>query len=246
MMKTYIVSYPKSGRTWLRALVGKYLTLRYNLPDRNMLEVSNLTKLIPDFCDIVFTHDNSSWIDKNPTSWDKEQYQNQNVILLKRNVYDIVVSSYFQMTKRDKVFNGTITELLNSEWNIVERICFLYKSWQENSRVAYRYNEITYEEMHDNTTEVLVGVLSMSSKQCPDLDCVQEAVKFCRFEQMQKMEKQNYFKSERLKASNINDPESFKVRNGKVNGYRDYLTFDDMLLIDSKIKNAAERYEKYV
>ena len=36
---TYVLSYPKSGRTWMRALLGKALVDHYRLPSGRLLEL---------------------------------------------------------------------------------------------------------------------------------------------------------------------------------------------------------------
>ena len=41
----YILSYPKTGRTWLRALVGKALVDNYGLPPQRLLETGALTEM---------------------------------------------------------------------------------------------------------------------------------------------------------------------------------------------------------
>ena len=36
-----VVSYPKSGRTWLRVMLSRYFQLRYGIPDRFVLGFDN-------------------------------------------------------------------------------------------------------------------------------------------------------------------------------------------------------------
>jgi hypothetical protein len=44
---------------------------------------------------------------------------------------------------------------------------------------------------------------------------------------MQKLEAAGAFDSNILHPGDVRDPESFKVRRGKVGGYREYLSFED-------------------
>jgi hypothetical protein len=55
----------------------------------------------------------------------------------------------------------------------------------------------------------------------------QEALEFSRFENMQKLEAAGAFDSNILHPGDVRDPESFKVRRGKVGGYREYLSLED-------------------
>ena len=57
--KVAIVSFPKSGRTWLRLLIGRALCQRYGLPESQILDTFALTRaagILPT----VFTHDGTS------------------------------------------------------------------------------------------------------------------------------------------------------------------------------------------
>src|SRR5580765_8163967 len=55
----FLLSYPKAGRTWLRALVGKALVQHYGLPEATLLDTSELTRAagLPI---AVFDHDQSA------------------------------------------------------------------------------------------------------------------------------------------------------------------------------------------
>ena len=61
----------------------------------------------------------------------------------------------------------------------------------------------------------------------PDANIFREALEFSRFENMQKLEAAGAFDSNILHPGDVRDPESFKVRRGKVGGYREYLSADD-------------------
>ena len=54
---------------------------------------------------------------------------------------------------------------------------------------------------------------------------VDEAAAFASFENLRKLEASDFFKNSRLSPRNREDPDSFKVRRGKVGGYLDY--FDE-------------------
>src|SRR5436189_6436864 len=51
-----IVSYGKSGRTWLRVLLSRYYQLRYDLPANRLLQVDNMHALNQAVRRISFTH----------------------------------------------------------------------------------------------------------------------------------------------------------------------------------------------
>ena len=55
-----IVSYGKSGRTWLRVMLSRYLQLQYALPETELLSFDNYRRLNPQAPCIELTHDNTS------------------------------------------------------------------------------------------------------------------------------------------------------------------------------------------
>jgi hypothetical protein len=61
------------------------------------------------------------------------------------------------------------------------------------------------------------------------------AVEFARFDNMRALERKNAFKSARLRPADGADPESFKTRKGKVGGYREYFTDEDLAYLEARI-----------
>src|SRR6476661_4575036 len=53
-----VVSFGKSGRTWLCVLLSRYYQLRYNLPANLLLQNDNMHALNRAVPRIFFTHDN--------------------------------------------------------------------------------------------------------------------------------------------------------------------------------------------
>lgn len=129
--EVYVISYPKSGRTWLRVLVGKALSDQYSLPEEKILETEVMT-INPSIPCTSFTHD--GWDMKNRRKWnemptDRSKYKNNKIILLGRNVKDTLVSAYFQATKRIMVFDGSMSEFLRSEHFGVMKLLKFYEIW---------------------------------------------------------------------------------------------------------------------
>ena len=59
------------------------------------------------------------------------------------------------------------------------------------------------------------------------------------------MEEQNKFKINSLKPTNDADPESFKVRKGRIGGYMEYLSKDDVMFIDKKISDYSFDFSNF-
>jgi hypothetical protein len=237
---TRVISYPKSGRTWLRLLVGHYLVAENSFPEQDAIKCEALVNRahLPK---ISFTHDNADWnsstvipYDQLPTN--KTQYKQHNVIFLHRNIKDTLVSSYFQATKRDKIFKGTLSEFVRNRYFGAKKIFRFNQIWFENQNVPNNFMSLSYEEMHDNTSQSLSTVMRFLGKKRINSNAISVAVEKCSFENMKQAELNNTYESVRLRPGNVDDPESFKLRKGKINGYVDYLTEDDITYIDKIIK----------
>jgi len=76
----------------------------------------------------------------------------------------------------------------------------------------------------------------------PDMTMFHEALEFSRFENMQKLEAAGAFDSKILHPGDVRDPESFKVRRGKVGGYREYLSAEDQAFAASALAKLDVRF----
>ncbi len=103
-----IVSFGKSGRTWLRVLLSRFYQVRCGLPDSALLTFDNFHRRNPAVPKIFFTHDNYLK-DFTGGRENKAPYYAKRVVLLVRDPADVAVSQYYQwkfrMTDRKKRIN---------------------------------------------------------------------------------------------------------------------------------------------
>lgn len=234
----YLISYPKSGRTWLRVLIGKILCEQFKLPDEIMLDTYKVTTAASGILRTQLTHDRSSMNEglryfELPT--DKRKYAGKKVILLTRNIKDALVSCYFQATKRIGKYNGNISEFIRSDRYGVKKIITFYNTWHQNRGVPKEFLHLKYEDMHNNPEEVLYQTMRFLGLYQVEENLIREAVQFASFDNMKVMEKEFLFKQRSMRPANVSDDESFKVRKGVVGGYTSYLSQDDLDFID-KVK----------
>ena len=100
----------------------------------------------------------------------------------------------------------------------------------------------------DNTAAGLQRALAFVGLAAVPADRVAAVVAECSFENMRRMEEEGAAASGRLRAGSPSDPESFKVRRGKVGGYRDYLGDADLRYIEDLMRRelpAAYGYEPH-
>ncbi len=236
----HVISYPKSGRTWLRVLVGRAICRKFDISDRRLLDTLEATS-IAGVLPTEFTHDGSGM--REGTTWlqmvvAKADYRDKKVCVLVRDPRDVMVSCYFQATKRINVYDGPISEFIRCDHLGARRCAAFYRNWCENRSVPREFLLVRYEEMKADTRRVLRGVLEFIGVSGIDQSLLDDAVEYASFENMKKMETSQQFQRQVLKPGDVNDQESFKVRRGKVGGYRDYLNDDDCGFLDQVLVEA--------
>ncbi len=234
----YIISYPKSGRTWLRVLIGKAVCLRYGLPDDLMLDTYRLTAAA-GLLRTRFTHDYSEILTGIPYTalpTQRSEYAGKKVIFIAREIKDLLVSSYFQATKRTGKFDGPISDFIRTDKFGVKKVVTFYNIWHNNRHIPSEFVLLSYEAMHRNPADALVKTLCALSADGIDSATVEQAVEFARFDNMKKMEVDGYFNDPKMRPGDTNDEESFKVRKGRIGGYREYLGQEDIRFIDHTVE----------
>lgn len=242
----YIISYPKTGRTWLRALIGKSLSLLNDIPEKRILntEYMSIASHLPR---TVVTHDGSEMLARrhyrelNP---DKGGYKNKKVLLLSRDVRDTLVSAYFHATKRIKVFEGTISEFIRSEQYGAIKILTFYRQWYEARGLPRDFLFLRYEDLHKTPDTTLMDVLTFLGVKQPPVDVIRSAIEYASFDNLKKAEAENRFSSNILSSTDGNDPQSAKVREGKVGKYSKYLNEEDVKYIDTQMNALGCEFTK--
>lgn len=232
---TFIISMPKSGRTWHRLMVGYYLARIADVDPKNSLKLDSLTKAagIPS---LAYSHNASSFTEKLPPHSkvvaSPVEWQGKRVLLLKRDSRDVLVSSYFHSRFRDGAFDGSISEFVRNPFVGIVKILTAFNRWHENRHLAANFDVVSYEEMKANSTSSLVKSLAFIGVEQPNLKIVEEAVNFTDFKNLQRLERTDYFQSEEMRNSS-NDSRGSKIRSGKVGGFREHLSKEDLSFIEA-------------
>jgi hypothetical protein len=232
---TFLLSYPKAGRTWLRALIGNALVAHYGLPAEHLLDTAALTRAagLPI---AVFRHDGSALRARKP--WqkmrtDRSSYRGSAVVLLARGVHDNLVSAYFQATRR-WTYKGTISAFIRDDRYGVEKLLTFYRIWFMNRHVPARFALLRYEDLHRDTYGSLARVLEFLGADVPEVT-ISEAVERCTFENMRRAETEGLFEDEALRPRRPDDPDTYKIRRGEVGSFVEYLSPEDIAYIDAAV-----------
>ena len=220
----HIVSYPKCGRTWLVVLLSKALELHHGIRLRKPLRLRGYSKPWRSIPYILQHHDGGPEF-KYPEELetDKSEYAGKKVVFMARDPRDVLVSSYFQKTKRNANYEGTLAEYVHERRGGIETIVEFYNLWARNRHVPADFLLLTYEDLHADTAGELRRVLEFIGVTGVGDAVIEAAVEFGRFDNMRQLEARNAMGTSTLAARDKNDPDSYKTRKGEVGGYREYL-----------------------
>ena len=242
VLDAYIVSFPKCGRTWLRLLIGKALSLHFGLDfdDDELIDLEKVTRRIGvDRVPIIGTTHDDRPQRKAPAelSEDKSAYAGKKVVLVIRDLRDVFVSSYFHGTKRSGSLpkDMTFSEYLNFERGGCDTFVRFHNIWWKNRKVPAEFLIVRYEDLHRDTGKELTRVLDfLGIRDVSDAD-LSAAIEYASFESLQKKETGHAFESDKMRPGKEGDPESLKIRKGKVGGYSNYLDADQIAHLDAKL-----------
>lgn len=244
----FVISHPKSGRTWLRVAMGKILFDRYGYKRKDIM--TNNAYGIKNFP--YFHHDHFHTL-KDEKDLFVSFYKDKKVILLIRDPRDTIVSYFFQIIYRKGPFDtfqgNSISDFIRcNKYGILNLIDF-YNFWHENKNVPKDVLIIKYEDMHKNLGKVLKKVFVFFDFKNPSAKEIQDAVKYSSFKSMRKKEEQGYFHGEKLSKLTLSEDvrdkkNALKTRDGKIGGYKKYLSVEDIVFVENCIReNSCPFYQ---
>ena len=227
-----VLSRAKSGRTWVRAMLSRLYQQHYGLEEAQLIEYDNFHRQNAAVPTIYFTHGHYLQERFQSESW-SQAFGRRRVLFLARNPCDVAVSEYFQSTRRasdHKVeLHGVDRDasmfdfVMNAPVGLVSIVDYL-NGWAPVMAGRDNALVVRYEDLRARPEERLFSICQFLGAPFTKEEIV-EAVEFTAFENLKELERKNFFNNHRLTPRNPDDPDSFKVRRGKVGGYADY--FDD-------------------
>jgi hypothetical protein len=237
----------KSGRTWLRVLLNKYLSLHYEVPFL-IEELDGSHESIPRLCydhEISAYYRADSWLERllGKHVVPDRMMREKKVILLFRDPRDVVVSLFFHRTKRSK--NKTslkISDFIRHEKYGIASIVRVQNIWYRRLKHHKSCLWLRYEDIKTDPSNELLRMLSFLGVENINPEFVQQGVTFADFKNMKRMEAKDEFGTPMLRPSDPSDTDSFKVRRGVVGGYVDYLSASDLSYVNRCMASLADFY----
>ena len=214
-MKKEFISYPKSGRTWIRYILVE-------------LGISK---------NIHFHHDTFEFNDGSKPKLDfeidkriKRYSKNDKIVYLERDPRDVMVSLYHQVTGRFKDFfeyEGSISDFIRDDYFGAKNLSKFRSIW---NTVAEQkgFLKITYEECHNDLYKVITNILDYYELDI-NQNKIEEVIKKSSFDNMKELERSQNFSEPWLKPRN----NAYKVREGKVGNYKNNLSSNDIKYLNT-------------
>ena len=240
-----VVSFGKSGRTWLRVMISHLFRVMYKLPENAILGFDNFHNLNRAVPKIFFTHDN--YIKDFTGDFEtKKPFYGKPVILLARDPRDVAVSQFFQWKFRIKPTKVAINNYppMGSDISLfdfvtgdnggsMKAVSDYLNLWAKEADKVEKFHLVRYEDLRAEPRQELRKMLDFMQVDASE-DDVNAAVEYSDYENMKKMESKQQFRlaGGRMMPRDKDNPNSYKVRRAKVGGYRDYFTDEEVEAID--------------
>ncbi|HEY8121865.1 MAG TPA: sulfotransferase domain-containing protein [Myxococcota bacterium] len=242
------VSFPKCGRTWVRLMLGRLVALQHGGAEKAddldaLFDVYEATRGLRDTPTVVFTHDD--WPQHHRAdelTRDKAPlYRDKIVVLLVRDLRDVMVSSFFQLTRREqKRHDPSLSAYLRSEVGGADSFTAFYNNWWANRGVPKQLHVVRYEDLHADPLATLRAILDGIAWPPVSPELLGDVAAWSAFENL----RSKSLRSERreLQPRRAEDPESFKMRRGRVGGFREYLSADDVAFLNERMRRLDAGY----
>jgi len=211
-----LISYPKSGRTWLRMIMAKIAHLKgFDVTKEEFMpalhyDVDKVKNIFGDDLKIVFLH---------------------------RDIADVLSSYYAEKstsTRSGSLYTGKVNEFIKDKNHGVDAAIHYNKKWLELAKNNKNIKVVSYEQLKKDAFSSVSDIMRFLGFECTTEE-ISEAVEYSRFENMSKIEKglgdnllENY-------KGNFGKSVG-RVRRGIVGGHKKDFSDEDISYIASRKK----------
>lgn len=253
-----IVSYPKSGRTWLQNILVELGKLSFD-PQNEINEqtsisdaLSKLGKSDNGFPAILATHAKSSWEPVEPIH-DEQQIQqddfsdfaNQKIIFLHRDPRDVLVSQYYHIKLRNNIKDIDKEDLISNNVVGIKKIIYFMNKWLNYSEAhPEEIFRMSYEEMKKSPLDTLKNMCIFMGMNI-DEDTISQAIKASDIKKMQKKQASSTNKDPWTTTKTPKNTNSFQSRKGKVGEHKEFFSPEQLQRINDSINELLDKKYGY-
>ncbi|MCA9048713.1 MAG: sulfotransferase domain-containing protein [Planctomycetaceae bacterium] len=247
----FVVSYPKSGRTWLQMMVARAYQQTSGLALEELLAQQHRNigdkdtgRQVPI---IRFGHGYRYKYFCQGAKFPAWYYRNARVALLVRDPRDTLVSWFYYQKYHFQSFNGSLHDFAMTSGSDrhpedhlartgIEPILKYYATWLENRDCFRDLLIMYYEDFRAHPETQLRRLFDFAGVSVPE-DVLRDAVQFASFENMRQMEQNRTLAWNALPGGK--NQRGFKTRRAQVNGFRDELCEEDLGHLNSTMRVAS-------
>jgi len=235
-----IISFPKSGRTFVRAMLSRLFQRRFGIDERRLLEFPLLLRAAPGVPRLLFTHAGDAMRTADEIDLDPREYEHCRVILLARHPGDVAVSRYHHLKHRSRdrarrrLAEQPLETFVWSERGGIPAIVRFMNQWAALARERNDVGIVRYQDFLNDPSSTLNDLAAKVGLTVDDTD-VADAVEFGALPNLKHREREGYFRSSRLRAARKGDQASYKVRAGSSGGYRKQLSAENAAKVDAYV-----------
>ncbi|KQQ86661.1 sulfotransferase domain-containing protein [Aureimonas sp. Leaf324] len=244
---TFLVSYPKSGRTWFRFILSHYFASVAR--EEATVDLRGMFGVVPNYdLDPVrgipafrYRHRRSEvpLILVTHHLYRRSLFLNRPIIFMVRDPRDVLVSAYFHATRHKHRFVGGIDDFIADEEQGALALVRYLNAWgwglPHHRSIVLSYEALTAET--EGASARVIEFLGFPPR--PEL--LRRAVEASRFEAMREREIEQGLPAHTYDRG---DAESLRMRRGVAGGFRDYLSetqADNILAIcERQLTSAAK------
>lgn len=239
----FLITMNHGGTHWLRMLLAKALVDAYKLNEQPS-DIKNFS-LIPPYHRKQHRfeyngHQGIPRIQQAHTPYDPIHFKNKNVILLVRDLRDVMVSYYRSKSLHhdldisfSEFLQGTSAAARNFPHTLENRVAFL-NSWNQGQQSASRFLLMRYEDLKANPKECLREAIEFMEFPSVTNEFLETCVEYASIENMQKLERE----VPSVKRNGMYQ----KIATGTVGRYREFYSQSDkdffMSIVEKNLVNS--------
>ncbi len=235
---SFLASFPKSGRTWLRFMISNYLNEAYGLG--RTIDLQNTFAFAPNF-DLSRKRGLPAF-DGNPSaaglpavfvthlSHDASLFGDAPVIFLLRDPREVMVSGYHHAVRHKKNFSGGVSDFIDRGDYGLRAYIGYHNAWAAALR-SDRDLVLTYRELSDDAGATLQKIIARRGWRM-DAESVAKAVELSAFERMRQAEAETGIPDHDYDRS---DEDSRRMRRGEAGAFREDLTDAEIDQINQRL-----------
>ncbi len=244
----FIISYPKSGRTWLQKMIIEAVRIE-SKKNFDLVDVSLLNEQEPSFPYMLSTHAGSSWEEKvqnyneiQKDDWKK--YDHGKIIFLYRDPRDVLVSQFYHIRHRSGYGTFPKSEVINNPNVGLLKVIHFMNKWlkysQNNPDIVLN---MSYDELKKNPFDSMKKILNHVGSGVSD-DSIKAAIENTTLQKMRQNESGNA-DNPWATTKGKDNPNSFHSRKGIIGEYKTFFSQEDINYIDKLINENLDSVFNY-